>query len=95
MVQQDGPRAVRASRWRNPDAGVCVGSKFDCYSRRVARLPTLRRTEVLSAFVNAFRTPDLRRKLLFVLGIIVLSLVPGIVAWLQERSRSMRSDRQA
>jgi len=27
---------------------------------------------VLSAFVNAFRTPDLRRKLLFVLGIIVL-----------------------
>lgn len=30
-----------------------------------------------------------------ILGIIVLSLVPGIVAWLQERSRSMRSDRQA
>ena len=27
---------------------------------------------MLSAFVNAFRTPDLRRKLLFVLGIIVL-----------------------
>jgi preprotein translocase subunit SecY len=27
---------------------------------------------VLGAFVNAFRTPDLRRKLLFVLGIIVL-----------------------
>ena len=27
---------------------------------------------MLSAFVNAFRTPDLRRKLLFVLFIIVL-----------------------
>jgi len=27
---------------------------------------------VLGAFVNAFRTPDLRRKLLFVLGIVVL-----------------------
>ncbi|MFT4298317.1 MAG: preprotein translocase subunit SecY [Aeromicrobium sp.] len=27
---------------------------------------------MLSAFVNAFRTPDLRRKLLFVLGIIIL-----------------------
>lgn len=27
---------------------------------------------MLSAFVNAFRTPDLRRKLLFVLGIIVI-----------------------
>jgi preprotein translocase subunit SecY len=27
---------------------------------------------VLSAFANAFRTPDLRRKLLFVLGIVVL-----------------------
>lgn len=27
---------------------------------------------MLSAFVNAFRTPDLRRKLLFVLGVIVL-----------------------
>ena len=27
---------------------------------------------MLSAFVNAFRTPDLRRKMLFVLGIIVL-----------------------
>ena len=27
---------------------------------------------VLSAFANAFRTPDLRRKLLFVLGIIVI-----------------------
>jgi len=27
---------------------------------------------VLSAFVNAFRTPDLRRKLLFVLGVIVV-----------------------
>src|SRR3712207_5852726 len=27
---------------------------------------------VLGAFVNAFRTPDLRRKLLFVLGIIVI-----------------------
>ncbi len=27
---------------------------------------------MLSAFVNAFRTPDLRRKLLFVLFIIVI-----------------------
>ena len=27
---------------------------------------------MLSAFVNAFRTPDLRRKILFVLGIIVI-----------------------
>ena len=27
---------------------------------------------MLSAFVNAFRTPDLRRKLLFVLMIIVI-----------------------
>ena len=27
---------------------------------------------VLGAFVNAFRTPDLRRKLLFVIGIIVI-----------------------
>ena len=27
---------------------------------------------MLSAFVNAFRTPDLRRKLLFVLLVIVL-----------------------
>ena len=27
---------------------------------------------MLGAFVNAFRTPDLRRKLLFVLGIIVI-----------------------
>ena len=27
---------------------------------------------MLGAFVNAFRTPDLRRKLLFVLGIIVV-----------------------
>ena len=27
---------------------------------------------MLAAFVNAFRTPDLRRKLLFVLGIIVI-----------------------
>jgi len=27
---------------------------------------------VLTAFANAFRTPDLRKKLLFVLGIIVV-----------------------
>ena len=27
---------------------------------------------MLSAFANAFRTPDLRRKILFVLGIILL-----------------------
>ena len=27
---------------------------------------------MLGAFVNAFRTPDLRRKLLFVIGIIVI-----------------------
>ena len=27
---------------------------------------------MLSAFVSAFRTPDLRRKLLFTLGIIVI-----------------------
>jgi membrane-associated protein len=30
-----------------------------------------------------------------ILGIIVLSLVPGIVAWLQERYRSSGTDRQA
>ena len=28
--------------------------------------------QVLGAFANAFRTPDLRRKLLFVLGIIAI-----------------------
>jgi preprotein translocase subunit SecY len=34
---------------------------------------------VLGAFVNAFRTPDLRRKLLFVLGIIVIFRVGSIL----------------
>jgi preprotein translocase subunit SecY len=34
---------------------------------------------VLGAFVNAFRTPDLRRKLLFVLGIIVLFRLGSVV----------------
>ncbi len=34
---------------------------------------------MLSAFVNAFRTPDLRRKLLFVLGIIALFRLGSIV----------------
>src|SRR5665811_1458929 len=42
---------------------------------------TTRRNAVLGAFVNAFKTPDLRRKLLFVLLIIVLfrlgSMVPA------------------
>ncbi|MDQ4007395.1 MAG: preprotein translocase subunit SecY [Actinomycetota bacterium] len=34
---------------------------------------------MLGAFVNAFRTPDLRRKLLFVLGIIVLFRLGSVV----------------
>jgi preprotein translocase subunit SecY len=34
---------------------------------------------VLGAFVNAFRTPDLRRKLLFVLGIIVVFRVGSVM----------------
>jgi preprotein translocase subunit SecY len=34
---------------------------------------------VLGAFVNAFRTPDLRRKLLFVLGIIVLFRLGSVI----------------
>jgi preprotein translocase subunit SecY len=34
---------------------------------------------VLGAFVNAFRTPDLRRKLLFVLGMIVLFRLGSII----------------
>jgi preprotein translocase subunit SecY len=34
---------------------------------------------VLGAFVNAFRTPDLRRKLLFVLGIIVIFRLGSII----------------
>jgi preprotein translocase subunit SecY len=34
---------------------------------------------VLGAFVNAFRTPDLRRKLLFVLGIIVVFRVGSVL----------------
>jgi preprotein translocase subunit SecY len=31
-----------------------------------------KKDQLLGAFVNAFRTPDLRRKLLFVVGIIVI-----------------------
>jgi len=34
---------------------------------------------VLGAFVNAFRTPDLRRKLLFVLGIIVVFRIGSVL----------------
>ena len=30
---------------------------------------------MLSAFVNAFKTPDLRRKLLFVLAVIVAAIL--------------------
>ncbi len=43
-----------------------------CPLHRHIRTPVQRRLAVLSAFVNAFRTPDLRKKLLFVLFVIVL-----------------------
>ena len=35
-------------------------------------MPSRRRKELLSAFISAFKTPDLRKKILFTLGIIAI-----------------------
>src|SRR5690606_38029753 len=62
----------------------CVPRPFLCRVTAAVRLPPVpgasgrrpgharKAVYVLGAFANAFRTPDLRRKLLFVLGILVV-----------------------
>ena len=63
-VRRSGRRARRADRaLADPSRPVPLA---------ISPTPAARRRTVLTAFARAFRTPDLRKKLLFTLGIIAL-----------------------
>src|ERR687888_1281389 len=71
-----GPRRRRAARSRRPAAPW----RRRCRARRPAPHPAgRRRRAMLQAAANAFRLPDVRRKLLFTFGILIIYRIAAAI----------------